>query len=248
MGRRMTPAKQEQLTPSCFPAPSPCHCPHSSFCCCFGRRGIIVTPLHFPSWHPPPRPAKCFTAGKEGWAVAASFVKSCSMSIFSTCWLTKLLVPLTPVHGSNSLAWLRVGGGGSDWSSSLILLAWFSHKGERTPFCMETDSVTSHSFFQPQDSIGLLESSGQEAQCDRRLLGTWNQMKMFMGVWGHQTISDCKSFSFTRLFLWVFLSVKCLFIFLSLFTPFSLSLLVPSQLNSSYIKAGQPHSFWYPPL
>lgn len=190
MGRRMTPAKQEQLTPSCSQPQTPATVlipPPAAA----GRRGIIVTPLHFPSWHPP-HSSQMFYSWKR---VSSSFL--CKGTVWVYFMLThKAVGALDP--STVPTPWLTWGWGWrSDWSSSLShSLPWFSHK-ENTYALLQrgTDSVTSHSFFQPQDSIRLLlESSGQSFSVTG---GFWSALETkWKCLWvfgGHQTISDCLS-------------------------------------------------------
>lgn len=164
------------------------------------------------------------------------------------------MVPLTPYTGP--APWLTWGWG---WRSDFDLVVsvtpclGFPIRRTLTPFCRRgAGSLTSHSFFQPQDSIGLLlESSGQSFSVTGGFCRSVEPKENVYGCLGaqdHLWLSFWSHSALLGLFLWVFLSAKCLFIFLSLFTPLGVLSCFLSQLGSTYIKAGWPHSFWYPPL
>lgn len=83
-----------------------------------------------------------------------------------------------------------------------------------------------------------------------RLLGCAESNENVYGCLGAPNchwLSFCCHSSLLGLFLWAFPSAKCLFIFLSLFISLAFLSCFPSWLGSTYIKAGKPHSCWYPP-
>ena len=185
---------QEQLTPSSFLAPSPWHCPHSSACCCFGRRGIVVTPLHFPSWHPPPCQPNVLQLEKR---VSSSFLcKELQYEYIFHMLTHKALGALDPVHGSSSLADLGLGVEEWLWSSSFShSLPRFSHKENTDALLQAGGGLTDLSKSLPTTGLhrAIIRIIWTELQCDGRLLECVEPNENVYGCLGAQTISDCLS-------------------------------------------------------
>lgn len=116
----------------------------------------------FPADTYPPTPAsQMFYSWKRGWAVSFLCKELWYEYIFHML-NHEAIGALDP--SSSSLADLAGGVEKWLWSSNLSYSCLgFPVRRTLTPFCRQgTDSFTSHSLFQPQDSIGLfLESSGQ---------------------------------------------------------------------------------------
>ena len=143
------------------------------------------------------------------------------MNIFSTCWIMRLSVPLTPAHGSNSLADLGSGVEKWLWSSNLSYsLPRFSCKENTYSLLQAGDGLSYLS--QPLPTTGFYRASIRivwtELQCDMRLLGCAEpneNVYRCLGAPNHLWLSFWCHSSLLGLFLWAFLSAKCLCLFSS---------------------------------
>lgn len=168
-----------------------------------------------------------FYSWKRGRAVV-SFVESCGMNIFSTCWFMRLSEPLTPAHNSNSFA--NLGGGVGEWlwsSNFSYSLSWFSHKENTYSLLQAGDRLSDLPRSLPTSGFhrAIIRMVWTELKCDMRLLvcaepnenvDVYAKAPNCLSFWCHSTSLG--------VFLWAILSVKflCLFSSVSSFLePFS---------------------------
>ena len=248
-GKKGDPSNARATDTQLLPSPKPL--PLSSFLhlLLLWEKGHYGDSSSLPQLTPSPTASQMFYSWKRRGAVASS-VKSCSMSIFSTCWLTKRWCPW-PQY-TVPTPWLTWGWGWrSDWSSSLShSLPRFSHKENTYALLQARDGLSDLSQFLPTTGFqrAIFTVVWTELQSNRRLLECVEPNENVYGCLGapdHLWLSFWSHSALLGLFLWVFLSAKCLFIFLSLFTPLAFLSCFPSQLGSTY--KGRAASFFLVP-